>query len=140
MRINLLKKVGGYRVKNDNFMNIIADALMDYVDPIYKVGDMDRNNGDSITTISATIPREELFIRNNVYPLWYSKVVNNSNKEHNILLITDFDKISTEEQKLFLDIICKQHFSSEKLPSNLKIIINSSVPCPLLPDIREVIQ
>ena len=140
MRINLLKKVGGYRVKNDNFMNIIADALMDYVDPIYIVGDMDRNNGDSITTISATIPREELFIRNNVYPLWYSKVVNNSNKEHNILLITDFDKISTEEQKLFLDIICKQHFSSEKLPSNLKIIINSSVPCPLLPDIREVIQ
>ena len=51
-----------------------------------------------------------------------------------------FDKISLENQRLFIDIICNNMVSSEKLPDNLKIIINSNTSCELIPEIREVIQ
>ena len=127
-------------MEKDNGMNSIKEALVDYSDPIYIVGDMKKSISPSVVTISATMPQEELIIKNNEYPIWYLKVLRNSYKGNSILCIRDFDKISIEEQKLFLDIISKQYFSSEKLPPNLKIIIQSETPCQLLPEIEEVIQ
>ena len=127
-------------MKKESVMSIIEEALRDYSDPLYIIGNMDRDNGETITTISATMPREELVIIGNKYPDWYLKVVKNASKDNNILCIADFDKISTEEQKLFIDIICKQYISSEKLPENLKIIVNANEPCPLISEISEVVQ
>ena len=96
----------------------------------------------SITSIvqSATIDKRDLLILNENYPDWVLNVINNKEKIHNILVIRDFDKISIEEQKLFVDIICNNCVSSEKLPSNLKIVINSEKKCKIIPEIRDVIQ
>lgn len=126
---------------NNNVMNAIQECLVDYSAPIYIVGIIqDYDDDKAITTISATMPREELIIMNNKFPKWYSNVVNNSLRSNNILYIKDFEQISTEEQKLFMDIICRNTFSSEKLPENLKIIINSKTECPIIPEIIEVVQ
>ena len=58
----------------------------------------------------------------------------------NILLIKNFDKISYDDQRMFIELVCKNSISSEKLPSNLKIIINSEEKCRLIPEIAEEIQ
>ena len=123
-----------------SFEELLEECLIDYSDPIFIVGEMDIHENDNITVISATIPKEELVIINEIYPKWYFNVLKKSNTNNNILVIKDFEQISIEEQKLFMDIICKNTFSSEKLPDNLKIIINAKNVCQILPDIREVIQ
>ena len=119
----------------------IEECIEDYTSPIFIVGVLGDFNSDSVTTLSATIPREELIIRNNKYPEWLYKVFQNSlDGGENILYIKDFQDISQEEQRLFIDIICENSISSEALPENLKIIINSKYECPIIPEIREVIQ
>ena len=119
----------------------LEECIEEYSSPIFIVGLMsDLDENQSITTLSATIPREELIIKNNRYPEWLTKVVNNSLKNENILFIKDFEDISVEEQKLFIDIICENCISSEELPENLKVIINSEYECPIIPEIREVVQ
>ena len=119
----------------------LEECIEEYSSPIFIVGLMsDLDENQSITTLSATIPREELIIKNNRYPEWLTKVVNNSLKNENILFIKDFEDISEEEQKLFIDIICENCISSEELPENLKVIINSEYECPIIPEIREVVQ
>ena len=127
-------------MEQNNVLETIKECLMDYSGPIFVAGLMNISEDDYITKLSATIPKEELLIIDNKYPDWYSKVVKNGHERTNILFIDDFDKISTEEQKLFMDIICRQYFCSEKLPSNLKIIIASDEVCTIIPEIREVIQ
>ncbi|MBR3210831.1 MAG: hypothetical protein IKF71_02705 [Bacilli bacterium] len=117
----------------------IKECLIEYVGPIYICGEIFDLNADSLTIIHADMPKEELIILNNHYPEWIKRVINNENKK-NVLLIKDFDKISLEDQKLFVDIICKNRVSSELLPENLKIMINSNERCSLIPEIREVIQ
>lgn len=127
---------------NSSVMETIQECLNDYSDPIYLVGIIHDYDVDekAVTTISATIPKEELVIMNNKFPKWYSNIVNNSLRSNNILYIKDFEQISTEEQKMFVDIISKGYFASEKLPENLKIIINSKTKCPIIPEISEVVQ
>lgn len=126
---------------NNDTIATIEECLLDYTDPIYIVGLMEENKEEStVTTISATIPKDKLIIMNNKYPEWYINVNNNSLKSNNVLFIKDFEQISIEEQKLFIDIICNQRISSELLPENLKIIINSKEACPLISEISEVIQ
>lgn len=127
-------------MKDKNIEKLIKECLIDYVGPIFICDDFNVSNNDLITTISATIPREELVILDNNYPLWYRRVLERANQTSNILCITDFDQISTEEQKLFLDIICENCISGEKLPDNLKIVISSNTMCPLIEDIREVVE
>ena len=126
-------------MEND-YKKLIAECLIDYSGPIYIIGTIGDITNKSVTKISATIPREKLIILNNNRPDWYNNVINNSFLDNNILIITDFEKISIEEQKLFLDIICRNSISSEILPRNLKIIINSESVCPLLSEINEVVQ
>ena len=119
----------------------LEESIEEYSSPIFIVGLMsDLDDNQSITTLSATIPKEELIIQNNKYPEWLTKVVNNSLKNENILFIKDFEDISVEEQKLFIDIICENTISSEELPENLKVIINAEYECPIIPEIREVVQ
>lgn len=119
----------------------IEECMEDYVCPIFIVGEMEPIEGmDEITTISATIPKEELIIKNNQYPKWLDKVMNNSFKNENILYIKDFQELSQDEQELFVEIICKNRVSSEELPDNLKIVINSKYECPIIQEISEVIQ
>jgi hypothetical protein len=127
-------------MKSDEVLAIIKESLLDYVIPIYVSGTMDIKDNDYITKISATIPKKDLIINGNNYPLWYLRVLKNGYETTNILCITDFDKISLEEQKLFMDIICRNCISSEKLPSNLRIIINANTKCPILPEIMEAVQ
>ena len=119
----------------------IEECIEDYSSPIFIVGTLDSvDETQTVTVLSATIPKEELIIKNEKYPEWLTKVINNSLKNENILYIKDFEDISTEEQKLFIDIICDNNISSEELPENLKVIINSEYECPIIPEIREVIQ
>jgi len=119
----------------------LEECIEDYTAPIFIVGVVgDFNDSNSVTTLSATIPKEELIIRNNKYPDWLYKVFQNSLNGDSILYIKDFQDISQEEQKLFIDIICENSISSEELPENLKIIINSKYECPIIPEIREVVQ
>ena len=119
----------------------IEECIEDYSSPIFIVGILDSvDETQTVTVLSATIPKDELIIKNEKYPKWLTKVINNSLKNENILYIKDFEDISTEEQKLFIDIICENNISSEELPENLKVIINSEYECPIIPEIREVIQ
>ena len=119
----------------------IKESIEDYTSPIFIVGVLDyMTETETVTILSATIPKENLIIKNKEYPEWLIKVINNSNKNENILYIKNFHEISTEEQKLFIDIICENSISSEELPENLKIIINSEYEVPIIPEIREVIQ
>lgn len=118
----------------------IKECLMDYSTPIYVVGDIELLKSLVNVLLPATISKKELVIINDKYPEWMVEVLKNASKENNVLMITDFDKISIEEQKLFVDIICNNQVSSEKLPDNLKIIITSNCECQILDDINEVIQ
>ena len=117
----------------------IKESLVEYVSPIYICGELMDLNADSLTIIHADMPKEDLIIRNNRYPEWVQRIKKNENTK-NVLIIKDFDKISLEDQRLFLDLICRNTVSSEPLPENLKIMINSNNRCPVIPEIREVIQ
>ena len=118
----------------------IKECLIDYSTPLYITGNIDVLVSLATVIISAEISKKELIIINDKYPEWLKKILNNLSKENNILIIKDFDKISTEEQKLFIDIICNNQISSEKLPDNLKIIINAEQKWQLIQEIREVVQ
>lgn len=120
-------------------INAIRECLVEYTTPLYVCGVLNDVVVDSLTIIHANMPKEELIIIGNNYPDWIKKVKANGEGK-NTLLIKDFDKISYDDQRLFLDIICNNSVSGEKLPNNLKIIINSSEKCNLIPEIREVIQ
>lgn len=120
-------------------LRAIKECLMDYSGPIYIQGIINNLEALSLTTIYANMPKEHLIILNNEYPEWLKRVMDNRDKK-NVLLIKNFDKISLEEQNLFLDIICKNTVSSVNLPENLKIIINSENRCELIPEIRDIVQ
>lgn len=127
--INYVKKV-----------ETINECLVDYSDPLYisgKIYDLDKLEA---TTISATIPKEELIILNNKYPNWLTEIIKKEHNDNNILIINDFEKITFDKQKMFMDIIVRNYISSIKLPSNLKIIINSDYKCELIPELNEIIQ
>jgi len=127
-------------MKDKEAYNLLVECLRDYAMPILIVGLNDINESDYVTVISATCPKEEFTIVNNKRPKWYSNVIDNSLKKTNILFITDFDEISIEEQKLFVDIICKNTISSEKLPDNLEIVVCGKEKFPVLPEIMENVQ
>ena len=118
----------------------IRECIVDYSGPIYIVGITSEIAQYDANIISATIPKNELIILNNKYPNWLIEVINKKNQNNNMLIIKDFDKISIENQKLFVDIICKNYISSKKLPNNLKILINAEKKCSLIPEIEEVVQ
>lgn len=120
-------------------LRAIKECLIDYSGPVYIQGIINDLDSLSLTTIHANMPKEELIIINNQYPEWLKRVMDNKDKK-NVLLIKDFDKISLEDQKLFLDIICRNTISSLNLPENLKIIINSDEACELIPEISDIIQ
>lgn len=124
---------------NKEIITAIKECLIDYTNPIYICGEIFDLSADSLTIIYADMPKEELVIMNNRVPNWLQKIKRNENSK-NVLLIKDFDHISLEDQKLFLDLICNNMISSETLPSNLKIMINSETKCPLIPEICEIIQ
>lgn len=117
----------------------IKECLVEYAGPIYICGKIFDLNADSLTIIHATMPKEELVILNNRYPEWIQRVKKNATSK-NVLLIKDFDKIPYDQQKLFMDIICRNSVSSEPLPENLKLIINSESRCRLIPEIEQEIQ
>ncbi len=102
----------------------IKESLIEYSGPIYICGKIFDLTADSLTTIYADKQKEELDIINNKYPEWLKRVMNNETKK-NVLLIKDFDQITFEQQKLFVELICNNCISSERLPENLKVIINS---------------
>ena len=119
----------------------VVECLEYYAIPIFIAGAIGPiNETKAITTLSATTPREELIIRNNTYPRWLAKVFSNSLEKDNLLYITNFQDLSDEEQKLFVDIIRENRVSSEELPKNLKIVINSEYRCSIIPEIRDSIQ
>lgn len=118
----------------------IVESLVDYVDPIFVKGNLYIFDEKDTTTISAPNDINNLIIKNNIYPDWLIKIKNKPINEDNILIIKEFDKISEEEQKLYLDIICRGYISGEKLPKNLKIVITSEKECNLIQDIKEIVQ
>lgn len=127
-------------MKNEKAFKLISECLRDYSMPLLVVGPIKVANDEYVTSFSATIPREELIIRNGKRPDWYSKVIDNSLRTANILYITDFDQISIEEQKLFIDMICRNTISGETMPENLEIVISGKNKFPVLPEIMENVQ
>ena len=117
----------------------VKECLSDYSEPIFVSGiDFDMT-AKALTIIDATMPIEELLIIGNKYPNLIKNIKTRFDKA-NVLLIKNFDKISLDKQKLFADIICNNSICSEKLPDNLRIIINSIGKCNLIPEIKEVVQ
>ena len=96
--------------------------------------------GNDITIISATMPKEEFVILNNRVPKWVSDVNMHVDANNNILIIKDMDKISVEKQELLLDILDNNQISSEELPENLKIILNADVKCEVNNKIRDIVE
>jgi hypothetical protein len=120
-------------------LEAIKECLIDYSGPIFLSGSVFDMHTKSLTVLEADVPKEELLIINNKFPEWLVRLKNNSDKG-NVLLIKNFDKISLEDQRRFVEIICNNCICSEALPENLRIIINSTNKCELIPEIEEVIQ
>ena len=118
-------------------LELLKECLLDYVVPIYIVGNIDKLNFATDNIISATQGQLNLEIINNKYPLWLQKAIDNSGNLYNILIIKDFDKISLDEQSFFIDIICYKRISSQLLPDDLKIIVNSESECKLIPKLHD---
>ena len=118
-------------------LELLKECLLDYVVPIYIVGNIDKLNFATDNIISATQGQLNLEIINNRYPLWLQKAIDNSGNLYNILIIKDFDKISLDEQSFFIDIICYKRISSQLLPDDLKIIVNSESECKLIPKLHD---
>ena len=50
------------------------------------------------------------------------------------------DKISIERQEILLDILEDNQISTEDLPENLKIILNSDKKCDVNLKIRDIVE
>ena len=122
-------------------LSVIKECLIDYVGPLFIFGDIDwLLDGNDITIISVTMPKEEFVILNNRVPKWVSDVNLRMDAKNNILIIKDMDKISVEKQELLLDILDNNQISSEELPENLKIILNADVKCEVNNKIRDIVE
>lgn len=120
---------------------VIKECLIDYVGPLFIFGDIDwLLEGNNITVISATMPKEEFVILNNRIPKWVSDINSYKDTQNNILVIKDMDKISVEKQEILLDILDNNQISTEELPENLKIILNSDVKCEVNNKIRDIVE
>ena len=122
-------------------LSVIKECLIDYVGPLFIFGNIDwLLDGNDITIISVTMPKEEFVILNNRVPKWVSDVNMRVDAKNNILIIKDMDKISVEKQELLLDILDNNQISSEELPENLKIILNADVKCEVNNKIRDIVE
>ena len=122
-------------------LSVIKECLIDYVGPLFIFGDIDwLLDGNDITIISATMPKEDFVILNNRVPKWVSDVSLRMDAKNNILIIKDMDKISVEKQELLLDILDNNQISSEELPENLKIILDADVKCEVNNKIRDIVE
>ena len=63
-----------------------------------------------------------------------------SNDSTNILVIKDMDKINVDRQEILLEILEDNQISTEKLPENLKIILNSELYCDINYKIRDIVE
>ncbi len=121
-------------------LELIRECLVDYSTPLYIVGNIDELNLATNNVISVLAPKSSFAIINESYPDWVNRAYENANNMFNIVVFKDFDKLSLEEQNLFTDIICNNRISSEDLPEDLKIILNSEKQCKLIPKISDVVQ
>ena len=127
--------------KFTNKLLVIKESLIDYVGPLFIFGNIDwLLEGNDITIISATMPKEEFVILNNRVPKWVSDVKSCIDAKNNIFIIKDMDKISIERQELLLDILDNNQISSETLPDNLKIILNADERCEVNYKIRDIVE
>ena len=121
-------------------LELIRECLVDYSTPLYIVGNIDELNLATNNVISVLAPKSSFAIINESYPDWVNRAYENVNNMFNIVVFKDFDKLSLEDQNLFTDIICNNRISSEDLPEDLKIILNSEKQCKLIPKISDVVQ
>lgn len=122
-------------------MLVIRESFVDYAGPIFVVGNIDwLLNGLSPVIISATMPKEEFSILNNRIPNWVNQVIYNQNNANNVLVIKDIDKIDLEKQEILLDILENNQISTEDLPENIKIILNSDNKCDINFKIRDIVE
>lgn len=117
-----------------NKLDLIKDYLSVYACPLFILGNIDDLDINKYNVVSADCPKQNFIIFNR-NPKWLNRALNNES-DNNILIIKNFDKLSLEEQELFIDIICNNTISGEELPENLKIIINAEKECKLIPKIR----
>ncbi len=114
----------------------IGESLVYYASPILIIGDSNGMEQVATAKLDARCPKEELLIVGGKLPRWLDEI---NNKDGKILFIDNFDKISLDDQRLFIDLISKQSISSEKLP-NLKIIIHADKKFDIIPEIGEEIE
>ncbi len=121
-------------------LELIRECLVDYSTPLYIVGNIDDLNLNTNNIESVENVKRNFIIYNNNYPTWVTKAHNNSGNIFNMVIFKNFDSLNSEEQELFIDILCRNKISSEDLPEDLKIIINSEKECKLIPKIDDVVQ
>ena len=122
-------------------LTIINECVIDYVGPLFIFGNIDLLlNKNEVTVASACLPKEEFAIINSNIPSWVKQIEAKSNESNNILVITDMDKISLENQDLFLDLIENKQISTYELPENLKIILHASKKCEINPKLRVFVE
>ena len=119
---------------------VIKESLTDYVEPILVIGNIDWLLNSTVTIVSLMLPKEEFAILNDKIPSWVLQVRNKRINKENILVMTDFDKISIEKQELLLEILKDNKISSEDLPENLKIVLHARGRCNINPKIRDLIE
>lgn len=128
-------------LQNTKKLLIVKESLVDYAGPVFVFGNIDNFiNKDNLTIISATMPREEFVILNEHIPQWVNEVKSKSDYKYNFLLIKDMDKVSIERQEILLDILEENQISTEDLPDNLRIILNSEKKCDINTKIRDIVE
>jgi len=114
----------------------IGESLVAYSSPILIIGNSNGMETLATKVIDATIPKEDLIIIGNKKPSWLEDIINSDKK---LLYIDNFDKISLDDQRLFIDLIAKGRISSEVIPG-IKILIHADKEFPIIPEIGEEIQ
>ena len=121
-------------------LELIKECLIDYANPLHIIGNIEETGIPLDNMVSVVNTKANFAILNNNYPEWLDKAYNKVNTGNNVVVFKDFNRLSDEEQHMFIDIVCYNKISSEDLPDDLKIVLNSDKQCKLIPKIREVVE
>ena len=114
----------------------IGESLVSYSSPILIIGNSNGMESLATARIDATGPKEDLIIIGTKRPSWLY-AINKSEKK--LLYIDNFDKISLDDQRLFIDIIAKGIISGEII-RDIKILIHADNKFPIIPELGEELQ
>ena len=121
-------------------IQIVKESIVDYVIPLFIVGECNLFTEQNATIVSATCEKEDMAIISGNMPKWIAEIFGKASANNNTLVITDIEKIAIDEQEKFLEILKENQISSVRLPKNLKIVMRSKVKCSINEKIARLIE